>query len=492
MKRSSGVLLHPTSLPSNWGVGDLGPSASRFAELLQVGGQSWWQVLPLTPVAAHGSPYSARSLFAGNPLLLSPEKLVEEGLIGEPPSSVSQSDPRAVNYGEALAFKDRVVESAYRHSYDRVSHQSEFLEFCDRNASWLCDFALFEAIRGEQGRPWFEWPEDIRSKSGLALESKRSLLKPSIEKTIFAQYLFENQWSSLVRECRERGIEILGDVPFYVFHDSADIWAHQELFKVDSGGGAVFVGGVPPDLFSETGQRWGNPVYDWARLEEQGYGWCHEKLARSLHFAPLVRLDHFRGYVAYWEIPAGDKTAIGGKWVGVPKSFLSDLKKFFPALPFVAEDLGVITDDVRKAIDYLGIPGMKVLEFAFDGSADNPYLPRNHGKNSLVCTGTHDTNTVLGWFREETGAREREALSSYLGRAVTEQSVCADFIATAMASDSVLAIVPMQDILCLGSEARMNNPGRASGNWKWRALPQEISEGTFKTLYEASKEGGRC
>jgi len=492
LKRSSGVLLHITSLPSRWGVGDLGPSASRFAELLQLGGQSWWQILPLPPVEAHGSPYSARSLFAGNPLLLSPEKLVADGFLAELPPSVADADPRLVNYAEALAFKTQVIESAYRHSYGRVSRGAEFLEFCARNASWLDDFALYEAIREAQGRPWYDWPEEIRRREPSALEIKRSKLGPSIEKTRFGQYLFEKQWSALVMECKERGIQFLGDVPFYVFHDSADIWAHKEFFKVDSYGRPVFVGGVPPDLFSETGQRWGNPVYDWSRLEERGYDWYNEKLSRSLHFAPLVRLDHFRGYVAYWEIPAEEKTAIGGKWVEVPKSFFPDLKSSFPMLPFVAEDLGVITDDVKEAKDDLGIPGMKVLEFAFDGSKDNPYLPENHEENSLVCTGTHDTNTALGWFRDETGTKGKDALSEYLGRPVTERSVCAELIAMAMTSVSGLAVIPMQDILRLGSEARMNNPGKSEGNWRWRALPEEISEGTFRTLHEDTTRGRRC
>jgi 4-alpha-glucanotransferase len=490
-KRSSGILLHPTSLPSPWGVGDLGPSAYTFLDALEAAGQSVWQVLPLTPVAEHGSPYSPHSLFAGNPLLLSPERLAEDGYLGDLPSAEPEGDPRAVDYGAALAFKERVVESAFRSNYDRVRNEREYQDFCSLNAPWLDDFALWDALRGELGAPWFEWPEELRRRAPSALLEKRSALRLAIERTSFSQYLFEVQWSSLAAYAKEKGVRILGDVPFYVLHDSADVWSHPDLFKLDSRGMPVFVGGVPPDYFSSTGQRWGNPVYDWERMEETGYVWWRNRVERGLSLADVLRLDHFRGYVAYWEISAENETAKEGRWVPLPKSFLGAVRQAFPDLPFVAEDLGVITDDVRSAIESLGVPGMKVLQFAFDGTADNPYLPVNHTKNSLVCTGTHDTNTTRGWFRDEATAETKGALEKCLGHAVDEETVCGEFVGMAMCSVADTCVIPMQDLLGLGSEARMNNPATAVGNWRWRCLPGEFSRDLTLKLAETTASSGR-
>ncbi len=490
-KRSAGILLHTTSLPSKWGVGDLGHSASKFVDLLEAAKQSIWQILPLTPVAGHGSPYSPHSLFAGNPLLLSPELLVEQGYLRELPAESSLGDAREVDYEAAVRFKGRVVESAFKFSYDRIRNDGEYVEFRSRNHLWLDDFALYDAITKEQGMPWYEWPEGLRNRDPSELEAKRSLLGPAIERTVFSQYLFHKQWSSLKAHARAKGIRVLGDVPFYVLRDSADVWSHRDLFKVDHDGKPLFVGGVPPDYFSKTGQRWGNPAYDWTRMAETGYQWWKDRVARSLQLADILRLDHFRGYVAYWEIPAEDETAEGGRWVDLPKDFLGAVKRAFPDLPFVAEDLGVITDDVREAIEILGIPGMKVLQFAFDGTSDNPYLPRNHPRNSLVCTGTHDTNTTRGWFRDEATAKERDALERYLGHSVSEEDVSDQFISMAMGSVADVCIIPMQDVLGFGSEARMNNPGVAAGNWRWRALASEFTDGLFRSLAEATVSSGR-
>lgn len=491
-KRSSGVLLHPTSLPSPWGVGDLGSSAYAFLDALEAARQSVWQVLPLTPVAGYGSPYSPHSLFAGNTLLLSPERLVEDGYLGDLPAGEPGGDPRAVDYEAALAFKERIVEGAFRSSYDRVRNERGYKDFCSRNAHWLDDFALWSALTGELAAPWFEWPEELRRRDPSALDDKRSALKLAIERVFFCQYLFEGQWSSLTAYGKAKGVRILGDVPFYVLHDSADVWSHADLFKLDSRGMPVFVGGVPPDYFSPTGQRWGNPVYDWARIEETGYAWWKERIGRSLSLADVLRLDHFRGYVAYWEIPAENETAEGGRWVELPKSFFGAVKQAFPELPFVAEDLGVITDDVRSAIASLGIPGMEVLQFAFDGSPDNPYLPVNHKRNSLVCTGTHDTNTTRGWFRDEATAETKGALEKYLGHPVDEETVCDEFIGMAMGSVADTCVIPVQDLLGLGSEARMNNPATAVGNWRWRSLPGEFSRDLCLKLAETTASSGRC
>jgi 4-alpha-glucanotransferase len=491
MKRSSGVLLHITSLPSDCGVGDLGPSAYRFADALEAAGQSWWQVLPLTPVGGSGSPYSSSSLLAGNPLLISPEALAEQKIIPRLPSPPSSSDRAAVNYEESLRFKDELVRKAYDSSFRRIKKQSSFSEFCSTNAYWLDDYALYLAISRERKEPWYMWPRDLRNRSPASIESTRNQLSHEVETIQLGQYLFHEQWIELKSYCNSRGISILGDLPFYVAHDSSDVWASPRDFRLSREGEPLFVGGVPPDYFSARGQLWGNPVYDWDVLERESYEPWTARIAKSLQLFDRIRLDHFRGYVSYWEVPFGEKTAENGRWVEVPRSFLAALKKKFPTVPFVAEDLGVITQDVRDSIQFLEIPGMKVLQFAFDGSDDNPYLPKNQGKDFLVCTGTHDTNTVLGWYREETGPRERKAMETYLGPGIDESNVSLELVKAAMASRPDLCVTPLQDVLSLGGEARMNNPAFAENNWRWRALAEQLDEGKFRLLAEETKNFGR-
>jgi 4-alpha-glucanotransferase len=491
LARSSGVLLHLTSLPSPWGVGDLGPWAHRTVDLMAQARQSLWQILPLTPVGGLGSPYSAHSLFAGNPLLLSPEGLVQEGFLSSVPDVAPPGDPTRVDYPSSLRFKDGLVEKAYGFSYGRTKNEQAYTEFCAENFEWLDDFALYDALAREYAGPWVGWPEGVRRREKPALADKRAKLLPFIEKAKFAQYLFQRQWSSLKSHARLEGISILGDVPFYVLHESSDLWAHPELFKVGVDGRPLYVGGVPPDYFSKTGQRWGNPVYDWARMEQEGYRWWKRRVSRDLALTDFLRLDHFRGYVAYWEIPAGAPTAETGEWVPLPTTFLDEVRGAFPALPFVAEDLGVITDDVRAAIARLGIPGMRVLQFAFDGSQDNPHLPPNYEKNSLVYTGTHDTNTTVGWFANEATTESKAALEKYLGRPVTPQTISMDFVEMAMGSVADLCVTPMQDLLGLGGEARMNDPATTIGNWGWRATPEELSEASFQRLLELTRSNGR-
>ena len=491
MRRSSGVLLHPTSLPSGWGVGDLGPSARGFIELMAEAHQSLWQTLPLTPVGNHGSPYSPHSLFAGNPLLLSPEVLQEQGFLRTVPPQMPAENPDKVNYLECLAFKDTLTQSAFAFSFDRTRKEGGYADFCERNQGWLDDFALYDALSRKYGRPWYAWPEEIRRRNTSAMATEASGLLQSINTAKFSQFLFEQQWSSLKEFAATRGIRLLGDVPYYVLHDSSDIWSHNELFKIDSEGMALFVGGVPPDYFSKTGQRWGNPVYDWRRMEETGYRWWMERVTRDLTLADYLRLDHFRGYVAYWEIPADSPTAVKGSWVPLPGTFLESIKVHFPDLPFVAEDLGAITDDVLEAMALLGIPGMRVLQFGFDGSLDNPHFPPNHTKNSLVCTGTHDTNTTLGWFIEEATVKDKETLQQYLGRPVTADTVCDDFTKMAMDSAADQCVIPFQDLLGLDGKARMNNPGASVGNWTWRALPEALSKNSFSKLADLTVSSGR-
>jgi len=491
LSRSSGVLMHPTSLPSGWGVGDLGPSARVFVDLMAEAHQSLWQTLPLTPVGNHGSPYSPHSLFAGNPLLLSPEVLKEQGFLSSLPPRGPTEDPEKVSYHECLAFKDSLVQSAFAFSFERTRKEEGYADFCERNGEWLDDFALYDAISRKYRRPWFEWPEEIRERDANAIAEEASALLQPINIAKFAQFLFEQQWSSLKEYAASRGVRMLGDVPFYVLHDSSDIWCHTDLFKVNPEGTARFVGGVPPDYFSKTGQRWGNPVYDWRRMEETEYQWWVERVSRDLSLADYLRLDHFRGYVAYWEIPADSPTAEKGSWVPLPETFFETVRAHFPDLPFVAEDLGVITDDVREAIARLGLPGIRVLQFGFDGSSDNSHFPPNHPKNSLVCTGTHDTNTTLGWFLEEATAKDKETLQRYLGRPVTADSVCDDFLKMAMGSASDLCVIPFQDLLGLDGRARMNNPGASVGNWTWRAPSDALSKASVRKLADLTLSAGR-
>ena len=472
-------------------MGDLGPSAREFVELLAEAHQSLWQTLPLTPVGNHGSPYSPHSLFAGNPLLLSPEDLLEQGYLSSLPPYRQVEDPGRVNYPECLAFKDSLVKGAFMFSFERTRKERGYADFCERNGEWLDDFALYDALSRKYGHPWFAWPEEIRKRDASAIAREGSGLLQSVNLAKFAQFLFEQQWSSLKEFASSRGVRMLGDVPFYVLHDSSDIWSHTDLFKVDPEGVALFVGGVPPDYFSKTGQRWGNPVYDWKKMETTKYRWWMERVSRDLTLADYLRLDHFRGYVAYWEIPADSPTAEKGRWVPLPDTFLEAVKVSFPNLPFVAEDLGVITDDVREAMARLGLPGIRVLQFGFDGSPDNPHFPPNHPGNSLVCTGTHDTNTTLGWFLEEATDRDKETLQRYLGRPVTADSVCFDFLEMAMASTSDLSVIPFQDLLGLDGKARMNNPGSSVGNWTWRALPNALWRGSFRKLGDLTLSAGR-
>ena len=463
-----------------------------FVELMAEAHQSLWQTLPLTSVGNHGSPYSPHSLFAGNQLLLSPEVLEEQGFLPALPSAKPNENPARVDYGECLAFKDSLVQSAFEFSFERTREKREYAAFCERNDGWLDDYALYDALSREYGRPWFRWPEKVRRRDASAMAAEASRLSKSVDLAKFSQFLFEQQWSSLKRFAASRGVRLLGDVPFYVLHDSSDIWSHIDLFKVNPEGAALFVGGVPPDYFSKTGQRWGNPVYNWRKMEQTGYRWWMERVSRDLTLADYLRLDHFRGYVAYWEIPADSPTAENGSWVPLPKTFLDSVMARFPDLPFVAEDLGVITDDVREAMARLGLPGMRVLQFGFDGSSDNPHFPPNHTRNSLVCTGTHDTNTILGWFLEEATDKDKENLMSYLGHPVTADSVCGDFLEMAMSSPSDICVTPFQDLLGLDGSARMNNPGASTGNWTWRALPEALSKNSFRKLADLTLSAGRA
>ena len=483
-KRTSGALLPVTALPSRFGVGDLGPEALKFADFLHKAGQSLWQVLPLTATdpGCGNSPYSPTSAFAGSPILISPEPLVPLGLLDEADLEGAPAfAPDRVDYDGVLRFKDALFQRAWaRFQALPQAHESrsEFAAFCERERGWLDDYALFVAIKGAMGgRAWSEWPEGLRSRQPAALADFERGHADEIGFQRFLQYLFATQMAALRDHLRELGIALIGDVPVYVTRDCADLWQHPELFDLDEELNPVSVAGVPPDYFSEKGQLWGNPTYNWEAMEADGFRWWVERLRRLLTFFDRVRIDHFRGLVAYWALPADAKTAEHGEWKDVPyREFFGRLKEAFPGLPLWAENLGIITPDVEELRTSLGLPGMLILQFAFGNPADNPYAPHNNSPLNVIYTGTHDNNTTRGWFGEDASEGERANLSAYLGHDVTAESAALDLTRMALASVAETAVIPMQDWLDLGSEARVNVPSTPKGNWAWRMSPGATTE----------------
>jgi len=495
-KRGSGILLHITCLPSTWGIGDMGPWAHRFVDFLAESGQRLWQVLPLNPThpASGNSPYDSISAFGSNPLLISPDLLLEQGLLlTEDLEPVPDFPGGRIQYDAAIAFKLRLfslAEGRFKQQGEREGYE----RFCSHNKDWLDDLALFVALKERfEGRPWQDWPHDLRDRDPGSLEAARRDLADRIEGERILQYLFERQWVALRRACNERNIHIFGDLPIYVNLEGADVWTHPELFKLDEAKRPTAVAGVPPDYFSDTGQRWGNPVYRWDVLREKGYAWWIRRLERNLHLFDIVRIDHFRGFEAYWEIPAEEPTAVHGEWVKGPgDGFFQALEGHFHDLPIVAEDLGTITREVRDLMDRFRLPGMKLLVFAFsDDLATNPYVPHNHVKNCLIYTGTHDNNTVRGWFETELTEADKARLTRYLGREVDQERIHEEMVRLAMMSVANTAILPMQDLLGLGEEARMNRPARSDGNWQWQLVPEQLRPELERELREMTETYGR-
>ncbi len=491
--RSSGILLHPTSLPSPWGIGDLGPSAYRWVDWLVEAGQSLWQILPLGPTGYGDSPYQCFSAFAGNPLLVSLDEMVQDGLLErqEIPTAPPFADD-TVDYGAVIQFKLPVL----RRSFERVrqgsipKHARDFEEFCAAEADWLDDYALFMAIKDQYGgASWDTWDHDIATRQPAALERWHARLADQVTIHKYLQYLFFSQWRQLKTYAHERGVRIIGDAPIFVAYDSADVWAHPEFFYLDEDGHPTVVAGVPPDYFSETGQLWGNPLYRWDRMAETNYAWWIARLRATLELVDIVRLDHFRGFEAYWEVPADETTAVNGRWVQGPgEALFETLERALGELPIIAEDLGVITPPVEALRDRFNFPGMKVLQFAFASDADDPYLPHNYIRNCVVYTGTHDNDTTLGWFNTRDEA-EREAVLCYLNR--DGRDIGWDLIRLAMASVADVAVVPLQDVLRLGSEARQNTPGRLGGNWAWRLRAEALTPELARALREMTAMYGR-
>lgn len=496
-KRGSGILLHITSLPSPYGIGDLGPEAYRFIDFLSSCKQSFWQILPLCAInfPIHISPYLSMSVFAGNTVLISPDWLGQRGYLEkEELEPVSCFSGEKVNHSEVHAYKKKIFQKAYSRFKKRKKEES-YEKFCAENSVWLEDFSLFISLKSHyQGKPWIEWPSEVRNRKSAALEASRRILHDEIEKEKFLQFVFYQQWESLRAYCLKKKIHVIGDVPIYTDYDSADVWTHPEIFKLNRKKRPYAVSGVPPDYFSRTGQRWGNPVFDWSALKKEGYEWWIQRFEHNFKLYDMVRIDHFRGFVAFWEVPASHKTASRGKWVKAPaKDFFTLLKKRFPKLPLIAEDLGYITRDVKEIIRYFSLPGMKVLLFAFGkDNPKHPYLPHNYEKNCVVYTGTHDNNTVRGWFEREAKPAVKKRIFRYLGHKVSKEKISWEFIKLAMMSVADLVIIPMQDVLGLGEEARMNLPATVKGNWGWRLLPEQLRPELAKRLSEMTKISKRA
>jgi len=479
--RRCGVLLHVSSLPSGHGIGDFGPSAHEFIDFLADGGQGVWQMLPLAPInsGAGNSPYSSYSAFAGNTLFVSPELLVREGILRardvEHPPLFPQD---RADYGAAASWRQKLLEQAFDNVFPRLRADSAFVTFCREESFWLEDYCLFAALKREQGgASWLSWPRGLRLREPLALEQARERLGYDILRERYFQYLFSRHWENLRDYAAMRKVALLGDVPIYVSLDSSDVWAHRELFELDREGLPVYSAGAPPDYFSETGQMWGNPVYDWGFQEKDGFSWWGKRLRHESRRFDMLRLDHFRGFCGFWQVPACDPTAENGLWIPGPGArFFRAMQEQVPALSILAEDLGVITADVVDVMRDFELPGMKILQFAFsEDLGRNSYIPHNIPVQSAVYTGTHDNNTIRGWFSEELDDAGRARFCSYAGRDVAADNAADVMIRMALGSVAALCVIPMQDYLNLDAHGRMNMPGAAGGNWGWRMRPETVT-----------------
>ena len=498
LERKAGILLHITSLPSRFGIGDLGPESYAFADFLEKADQTLWQILPISPTeeSSGNSPYSGLSAFAGNILLISPEQLVEDGLLKTSDLPPEAKKSNKVDFGTVTSQKKEVLEKSWKNFHANASGSASlgqsFEDFCRQEAEWLQDYSLYAALKNHFGTAWMDWPEDIKKRKKEALAKIKEQLAQEVRKEQFYQFLFYHQWFRLKAYCNKKGIQIFGDIPFYVGYDSADVWAKPEIFKLDESMAPTEVSGVPPDFFSETGQLWGTPVFDWKNNSKEALSWWVARIKQCLRIYDLLRLDHFRAFSAYWEVPAGEDTAMNGYWVEGPGAdFFKRLKKEFPKLPLVAEDLGDIDQPVRDLMEQFRLPGMRILQFAFgDNTGDNLYAPHNHVENSLVYTGTHDNNTVKGWY-QKASRKEKQNLSQYTGRRLSPEKVHEAMIQLALSSVAHIAVVPLQDYLGLGEEGLMNRPSIAEGNWQWKLSNGEYNPLLVKSLARRMKLFGR-
>ena len=492
--RASGVLLHMTSLPTPYGIGDVGPAAMRWIDLLHQAGQTWWQSLPLGPTGYGNSPYQSLSSFAGNGMLISPDWLIEDGLLSAA-DCVSFPTSTTVDFDNVIPFKHRLLKTAWsRFNKSARSGLAEvFDQFVCEHAHWLDDYALFRALKAVHNNDhYLNWPIELVKRRPEAMAEARLALAEEIQQIRFAQFLLFRQGGRLREYAESKGIRLIGDVPFYVSPDSSDVWANPELFLLDEEHRPRFVAGVPPDYFSPQGQLWGNPVFNWEALRETGYRWYIDRVRTLLHHVDAARLDHFRGFAAAWYVPAGSSTAQSGEWVPGPGAdFFRALERELGSLPLIAEDLGYITQDVHVLRDAFRLPGMRVLQFAFDGKADNPHRPANYTANTLVYTGTHDNPPSRGWY-EALSPDERKSVCQQLELPSAEhEEIAWELIRLASSSVAALAVVPLQDVLNLGLEARMNIPGRADGNWSWRATEDMLAAPAFDRLAELTASSNR-
>jgi 4-alpha-glucanotransferase len=492
--RASGLLLHVTSLPSSYGIGDLGPSAFSWVDRLHAAGQGWWQSLPLGPTGYGNSPYQSMSSFAGNAMLISPESLVSDELLAAKDCEASfPSD--VVDYEAVIPFKIQLLDRAWKNfkAGRGKDLRPEYDEFCAQQEHWLEDYALFRALKAKyHGAYYLDWPEDLVRRSPRALANARRELANQIDQVRFAQFLLFRQGDQLKAFAHSKGLRLIGDLPFFVSPDSSDVWSNPELFLLDEHCRPRFVAGVPPDYFSAQGQLWGNPVYNWDTLRATGYQWSIHRVRALLAHVDAIRLDHFRGFAAAWHVPAGAPTAESGQWIQGPGTqFFEAVRNELGQLPFIVEDLGIITPDVQSLRDQFQLPGTRVLQFAFDGHADNPYLPNNFVRNTVAYTGTHDNAPSRQWY-EELPDYQRQNFWSYLKRTPSDRSEAASaLISLAWSSMAALAIAPLQDVLNLGAESRMNVPGSATGNWRWRSPGGMLADKAFEWLQELTETSKR-
>lgn len=503
-RRLAGFLLHPTSLPGPFGIGDLGPQAYHFINWLHGAGLGYWQVLPLGPTGYGDSPYQCFSAFAGNPLLISPELLVNDGLLSREEATPPAFPEWKVDYGWVIPWKQQLLRKAHGR-FARgglVDIENRFRTFIDDPSVsvWLDDYALYMACKdANEGRCWCDWEPDLCARKPKALKKAREDCASDVEFYQFVQFLFFEQWGKLRQACHERHIEIIGDTPIYVAYDSSDTWANQHLFQLDKTGKPTFVAGVPPDYFSETGQLWGNPLYHWKKMARDGYAWWIQRLISTFRIVDILRIDHFRGFMGYYAIPFGSPTAQTGHWEKGPGAhFFEKVKGAIGALPIIAEDLGEITNDVPKVRDQFGLPGMKIMQFAWSTASEDPlipepgntFLPHRHERNMVVYTGTHDNDTSVGWWHNSSKPNERRCMQHYLA---TDGNLANwDLIRAAFMSVANTAIFPAQDLLSLGSDARMNYPGNPNGNWSWRLSHGQLTQDLARQVREMTLLYDRC
>ncbi len=496
-KRTSGVLCHVSSLPSPYGIGDLGPEAFGFVDSLKQARQRYWQVLPLNPTdrGLGNSPYSSYSAFASNPLLISPDGLFRESLLSRDELEKCRIDSDGVvAFEQVYERKAWMISCAYARYKSRWFKSRRFEDFCCVQKSWLDDYALFVVLKRRfKGLCWVEWPIEFRDRHPEALKIAALEADDEVRREKFAQFLFHGQWKKLYAYCAHRGVGLIGDAPIYVNYDSVDVWRDPQFFKLDVQKRQTFVAGVPPDYFSKDGQRWGNPVYNWDNLKKAGFAWWVERIRYNLRFFDLVRIDHFRAFAQCWEIPASEPTAVKGKWMDVPGlELFAALEKAFPKLPIIAEDLGIITPDVDALKERFRLPGMHVLMFAFHNEYKKSRdLPENSTPLSVVYTGTHDNNTVRGWYLKDITPIEKKNMLEYFRREIAPDEIHWEMISLAMRSAAGIAVIALQDVLGLGAEARMNKPSTVSDNWKWRFLPGSLNKEVVGRLAALTKSSGR-